>query len=49
MDPNPCHMCEGTGVIGDHIFSQRVTVCDNCNGTGEEPELFPAEDDFTLP
>lgn len=33
----PCHVCDGEGVVGSHIFSADVAVCPHCEGTGEEP------------
>lgn len=39
---DPCHICDGTGVVGDYAFSTEVTTCAHCEGTGEEPlHLLP--------
>lgn len=46
---DPCHMCDGTGVIGDYIFSTDAHMCEHCEGTGEEPlHLLPKRRKRTL-
>lgn len=43
MNPQRCHVCEGTGEKRTESETERLTICDICQGSGilwvPEPQL----------